>query len=138
MIDFITEQIDKAHLVLIHFPIALLVFTVMMVWFAKKWNYLYKQSLLPQAIGTLAAIPTAITGYLDYLEFNSQIARDAINPHLISALSVTVLFLGLLIWRLVSIRKGRDIVRRNYYLVLMTSGMFLLLYAGYLGGRIVH
>jgi uncharacterized membrane protein len=92
-------------------------------------------ALLAISGGLLLALPTALTGLLDWLEIEKGTpARTTATIHLFTMLSATVLFA--LTW-LVQLDGYKDDVVKTGAWILGVGGEALLTAGGYLGGSIV-
>ncbi|TVY07877.1 DUF2231 domain-containing protein [Paenibacillus cremeus] len=126
--------IRNAHFLVIHIPIAMLlfsfVFDLLALMFKKKdWH---TAGLLCLIVGTLGAIAAVATG--------PEGERNPLFPQhelfgkitMILAILLTLVRLGVL-WR-----KKIDIGKSFVYLLVMLVGVGLLSYTGDLGGKMVH
>ena len=140
--QLIPEWAPNIHPLIIHFPIALLLFAVftdtLSVWFQNDW--LYKSTLMTYLFGTLGAITAYFTG---------RIAADTVNPpfkaeltmsnHSDWALYTVIYFSVYTILRLIFIRKldPANKILRLAVLTVAIAGLYLLIHTGDLGGKLV-
>ncbi|MFD0695404.1 DUF2231 domain-containing protein [Paenibacillus sp. GCM10027628] len=126
--------IKNAHFIFTHFPIALLIFSLvfdLLALIAKKreWHAAGWLSLL---VGTLGAIASVITG-------PEESRNPLVHTHefyakltMFAAIVLTVVRVGLLIW------KKKEIGRNPIYLAGALVAVILVSYTGHLGGQMVH
>ncbi|BCJ87670.1 DUF2231 domain-containing protein [Effusibacillus dendaii] len=126
--------IRNAHFLVIHIPIAMLLFSFVFDLLAtilkkKDWHI---AGLFCLVIGTLGAIAAVITGPEG--ERNPLFPQHELFGKLTMMLSIllTLVRLGIL-WR-----KKVDIGKNLVYLLVMLVGVGLLSYTGHLGGKMVH
>ena len=126
--------VNNAHFILIHIPIAMLVFSFVfdvlaMVVKKKEWH---SAGLLCLVVGALGAIGSVITGPED--EKNALLHNHELFGQLtmVTAIILVAARVGLLLW------KKRDIGNHAAYLVVALLCVGLVTYTGHLGGKMVH
>ena len=126
--------IRNAHFLVIHIPIAMLLFSFVfdllaMILKKKDWH---TAGVLCLIVGTLGAIVAVITGPEG--ERNPLFPQHELYGKITMMLSIllTLVRLGIL-WR-----KKVDIGKNLLYLLVMLIGVGLVSYTGDLGGKMVH
>ncbi|MFC5452781.1 DUF2231 domain-containing protein [Paenibacillus aestuarii] len=126
--------IRNAHFLVIHIPIAMLLFSFVfdllaMILKKKDWH---TAGILCLIVGTLGAIVAVITGPEG--ERNPLFPQHELYGKITMMLSIliTLVRLGIL-WR-----KKVDIGKNLLYLFIMLIGVGLVSYTGDLGGKMVH
>jgi uncharacterized membrane protein len=126
--------IKNAHFLVIHIPIAMLLFSFLFDLFAKilKKKDWHTAGMLCLVVGALGAIAAVITG------------PEGDNPSLfpqhelfgkltmVLAIILTVVRMGFMLW------KKLDIGKSLIYLLVMLVCVCLVSYTGHLGGKMVH
>ncbi|MEW9699321.1 DUF2231 domain-containing protein [Paenibacillus sp. SI8] len=127
-------MIKNAHFIFTHFPIALLIFSLvfdLLALIAKKREW-HAAGLLSLIVGTLGAIASVITG--PEQSRNPLVQTHALYAFLTmyAAIVLTIVRLGLLIW------KKKEIGRNPIYLIGALVAVILVSYTGHVGGKMVH
>jgi uncharacterized membrane protein len=126
--------IKNAHFLVIHVPIAMLLFSFLFDLFAKilKKKDWHTAGMLCLVIGALGAIAAVLTGPEG--EENPLFPKHELFGKLTMILSIllVVVRLGLLLW------KKLDISKSLVYLLAMLVCVGLVSYTGHLGGKMVH
>lgn len=127
------------HPLVVHAPIALLIFATLLLLGALKWSQLRLFAVITLVVGLLSGIVAYITG--DGAERFGidqwNIARDAIHTHENFALYSLITFgLSLLLVLLDYRTKNKLIFLASILVALIGSG--ILAYAGHLGGQMVY
>ena len=138
MFDFVANIWQDLHPIIVHFPIALLV-----VSFGLSLASLVKPDWLKAAwitfvIGSLATIPAAITGIISHMPYEESAIYETIETHQFLGFATTLIFIGLLIWRWVMLRKGKDIGNTWLFIMAMGVGVIFLTLTGGNGGNLVY
>ncbi|MDX2018520.1 MAG: DUF2231 domain-containing protein [Planctomycetota bacterium] len=144
---------ESAHPIIVHFPIALLAFTPILVVLGLVWRT-HRRGLLIAAlattlVGTLGAILAVSSGeageeaaeaipaaaaLLDQHEDLAEIARNIF----IALSAVLALGVGLVLWKHEKLKSGVTIGGGVAYLALHSIGLLYLMAASHLGGQMVH
>lgn len=126
--------IRNLHFIVIHVPIAMLIFSFLfdlaaLIWKKKEWH---SAGLLCLVVGTLGAIAAVLTG--------PDGERNPILPqHELFGKLTMVLFIvlaGIRLWLI--FKKKVDIGNKKGYLAAALAGVLLVSYTGHLGGQMVH
>lgn len=126
------------HPALVHFPIAL--WLAATLWDGIGWwrsdPLWWQMSHWCLALGLAMALPTLITGLLDYvaLKPNARIVGVA-TAHMMVMVSATIIFATC--W-LLHVAAGAAVAPSPWVLVLELSGAVLLAVGGWLGGILVY
>jgi uncharacterized membrane protein len=126
-------MIKNAHFIFTHFPIALLIFSLvfdLLALIVKKRDW-HAAGWLSLLVGTLGAIASVLTGPEDR---NPLVHTHELYAELTmyAAIILTVVRIGLLIW------KKKEIARNPIYLAGALVAAILVSYTGHLGGQMVH
>lgn len=129
------------HPMVVHFPIALLLASLLFDLVALRWRgaEFRATSLSLLALGVLAAVMALLTGHLaeDAVEHSGKIPKQEIETHEELASAVFWVFAGLLGLKMLSYWGW---MREHSLLVLFlgVGGSVLLLVASYYGGELVY
>lgn len=129
----LNHLLQNAHPIVVHFPIALLMFAVLL----EVWNYVRPSegartaSLIALILGTAGAAAAVATG-------DDDVASNLIDAHEMAAQATLAVFGALSAWRI--LLRGRTVAGRlaAVYLTAAIVGLGLLGYTGYLGGSMVY
>lgn len=138
IISMISTATNLLHPMMIHFPLALLSASWVLDVAAHWWPKLRTSGWVLLILGTIGAIFAVITGRAVGVLFESTKYWDVVRTHQTLALTTTSIFLALLVWRLISKRKGKDPAEGWLYLVLAAIGVGFLLLTGLYGGHMVY
>lgn len=138
MSNLILNSFNHLHPIVGHFPIVLLIVSVALdVW--GRWRpEVRRTAWLALLLGTLAAIPTVITGIIAHFPYEGTAAIEAIEGHEQMGLLTTAIFIGLAVWRTLGRRRRGDVGVSWRYLALGVVGLLVLTYAGMTGGNLVY
>ncbi len=129
------------HPMVVHFPIALLLASLLFDLAALRWRgeEFRSTSLSLLALGVLAALAALLTGHVaeDAVEHSGKIPKQAIETHEELAFAVFWVFAGLLGVRMLSYW-GWMRERSLLVLFLGVGGSVLLLVASHYGGELVY
>ncbi|MFC5450491.1 DUF2231 domain-containing protein [Paenibacillus aestuarii] len=126
--------LKNAHFIFTHFPIALLIFSLVfdllaLIFKKREWH---AAGWLSLTVGTLGAIASVITG-------PEGMRNPMVHTHelyakltMFAAILLTVIRIGLLVW------KKREIGGNPIYLTGALIAVILVSYTGHLGGQMVH
>jgi uncharacterized membrane protein len=131
MIDFILPLFGRFHPILVHLPIGILAFGIILVFLSKKDSDKYLDSIrLAFLLGGIAAVLSSISGFLQYQ--HEGYTWDTVQFHLI--LGWSTVFASF--WLFYEVNKSTSFPK-NFKL--KSAGLFgLMLITGHLGGNITH
>jgi uncharacterized membrane protein len=142
MIQQITEMLTLApsllHPMVTHFPLALLSASYLLDVLAHWWPKLRTSGWVLLILGTLGAIVAVLSGNAVGELFEETKFGAYVKLHQTLAITTTVIFAALLIWRFFARRRGQDPAEKWYYFVPATIGVGLLLLTGLAGGHMVY
>jgi uncharacterized membrane protein len=138
MAGLISDTLNHLHPAINHFPIVLLITSVLLELWGRREPSVRRAAWLTLLLGTLAAIPTAITGIIAHFPYEGTSAIDAIETHERLGLLTTAIFVALTAWRWRSRRRGGDAGASWLYLALGMAGLVALTFAGMTGGNLVY
>lgn len=135
---------DRAHLFLVHFPIALLLASVLfeVIGHLRQREDMQKAGYYTLVLGCVGAVLAAVTGLGARQSLSEMLTRrpgaaEALNAHTVAGLAVTVLFMVLLLWRTF----GRRTLQGSAwwgYMVLALAGSAAVVVTGFSGGTLAH
>jgi uncharacterized membrane protein len=137
MLDLLFTEVQRMHPIVVAFPLALLVVSVLLDLFARFRPALRASGRLTLYLGTWGAALATITGLITHLRYEGTPAADFIDQHEFVAYITTAIFLGLSIWRSRAMRRGKDIGELWMYSILSVAGLVALVLTGALGGNLV-
>jgi len=131
MIDFILPLFGRFHPILVHLPIGILAFGIILVFLSKKDSTKHLDSIrLAFLIGGIAAILSSISGFLQYQ--NEGFSWDTVQFHLIFGWATVLASF----WLFYEVNKSTSFPK-NFKP--KSAGLFaLILFTGHLGGNITH
>ena len=138
MIELLTFLPYDLHPVLIHFPTALLTVSVgfdLLSPLKPEWRPVGWITLF---LGTIGAFGATATGLITTWPYEGTPLELLIEPHQTLAFATTLSFIGLTIWRGLSLRKEVDIASSRLYMILSILGVILLVATGLTGGNLVY
>lgn len=124
------ELLGRMHPLLVHLPIGFLIFGIFLIFYSKKENDLLPAVRLAVILGLLAAIASAISGWLLYQ--SEGFAFETVRGHLIAGV-ITSILSGWLLW----VSHRRTAVDRSIKWISAALGIALLI-TGHLGGNLTH
>lgn len=127
----------SAHGVAVHFPIALLIVSIVMDVLANRRPALRQTAWYLLLIGTLGAVLATITGLIAHLPYEESQYTGAIERHQYTAFATTAVFVALAAWRWRSARRD-DLPSSAVYVGVSLLGLAVLVVTGYLGGQLVY
>jgi uncharacterized membrane protein len=136
--NFFADLLAYPHPMLNHFAIALLIVSVVLeLW--GRWNPAIRYTAwVTLALGTLATIPTVISGIIAHVPYEETSAIGAIDTHEQLGLATMGIFIVLTIWRWRSRRKDTAAPASWLYLALAVVGLGMLTATGMTGGNLVY
>lgn len=136
--QLLTATLNNLHPLINDFPAVLLTLSVVLD-FAAHWrrnlHFVGWVNLLAGVIGALLAL---LTGWLAHLPFEGTSYMVAIQPHLLTALAATLVFLGLAVYRLLLRRRGVEAADGMLYRTLALVGLALVIVTGIYGSNLVY
>lgn len=131
MINFILPLFGRFHPILVHLPIGILAFGIILVFLSKKDSTKHLDSIrLAFLLGGIAAVLSSISGFLQYQ--NEGYTWDTVQFHLILGWSTVIASF----WLFYEVNKSTSFPK-NFRI--KSAGLFgLLLFTGHLGGNITH
>jgi len=121
MFDFLQHIWQDTHPIIVHFAIAGLFLSFAFSWLA-RWRsnpFFNEASWYLLLIGVAAAVPSVVTGLIAHSPYEETALASAIEPHQFLGMLGTLACLGLLIWRLIARRAGKDVDSHPVYLGLV-------------------
>jgi uncharacterized membrane protein len=137
MAELFSIEVSRLHPMLVVFPLALLVVSVLLDGMARWKPSLLSSARLTLFLGTLGALVATITGVIAHLPYEGTAVMSFIDQHEMSAIITTLLFLALSIWRVLLLRRGKDVGGTWLYAALSLVGLIALVVTGGLGGNLV-
>jgi uncharacterized membrane protein len=137
MADLFSNTLTHLHPAIGHFPIVLLIVSVILELLGRRQPALRQTAWLALLLGTLMAIPTAITGIIAHIPYEGTAAMEAIESHERLGLLTTAIFIGLTAWRW-RLRRKSEAGASWPYLALGVVGLVVLTLAGMTGGNLVY
>ncbi len=138
MDSVLSYMIVHAHGAIIHFPIALLILSVVLDLSARDSVFLHRAAWVSLLIGTLATIPATITGLLAHLPYEESPKLAVIEQHQFMAFATTAAFSVLTLWRWRVRRGGKELGSLLPYRALAVLSLGILMLTWYNGGVLVH
>ncbi len=126
------------HAGVVHFPIALLLVSVVLDFRAGQSRLLRRAAWCSLVLGSLATLPATITGLLAHLPYETSPLLPLIEQHQYLAFATTALFLVLAGWRWRMLRRGNDIGATLPYAAGALLGVAVLLFTVYNGHGLVQ
>ncbi len=138
MDSLLSELVAYPHPMLNHFVIALLIVSVMLdLW--GRWNPRIRYTAwVTLVLGTLATIPTVITGIVAHVPYEETAAIESIETHEQLGLATAACFMVLTYWRWRSRRNEGTAPAPVPYLLLAFVGLGVLTATGLTGGQLVY
>ena len=136
--NLLSDLLAYPHPMLNHFVIALLIVSVVLdLW--GRWNPTMRYTAwVTLVLGTLATIPTVITGILAHVPYEGTAAMEAIETHEQLGLATAACFMVLTFWRWRSRRNAGTTPAPVSYLLLAFVGLGVLTATGLTGGQLVY
>lgn len=131
MIDFILPLFGRFHPILVHLPIGILAFGIILVFLSKKGTNQHLDSIrLAFLLGGIAAVLSSISGFLQYQY--EGFTWETVQFHFILGWTTALASF----WLFYEVNKA-SVFPNN--LKLKSAGLFgLMLFTGHLGGNITH
>jgi uncharacterized membrane protein len=138
MSELLFKTLTHLHPAIIHFPIVLLIASVLLDLYGRWKPDLRHSAWIALLLGTLSAIPAAITGIIAHIPYEGTAVIESIERHEQLGLLTTAIFIGLTIWRWRSRRRGSASSASWFYLAVGSAGLLLLTLTGMTGGNLVY
>ena len=140
MFDFIPNIWRDLHPMVVHFELGGLFMSFGFTLLARVTGNtkLDELSWVLLVVGVLAAIPSAITGIVSHLPYESLPVASAIEPHQMLGMLGTFVSIGVLFWRFIARRRGKDIGAHPLYIGIAVLGLLWLFVLGGTGGNLVY
>ncbi len=138
MRELFQTVIVHLHAVLVHFPIALLLISVVLDLRAGQSILLRRAAWWSLVLGSLATLPATLTGLLAHLPYKTSPLLPLIEQHQYLAFATTTLFLVLAAWRWRMRRRGNEIGTTFLYTAGALLGVAVLLFTVYNGHTLVQ
>lgn len=131
MIQFVFPLFGRFHPILVHLPIGILLFGVVLVFLSKKGENSHLQSIrLAFLLGGLAGLLSSISGFLQYQY--EGFAWDSVQFHFILGLTTT----AAAFWLYYELKKNAAFP--DHFRLKSSALVALLMFTGHLGGNITH
>jgi uncharacterized membrane protein len=137
MLDLLSTDLNRIHPIVVAFPLALLVVSVLLDLIARFRPALRAGARLTLYLGTLGAVIATITGLITHLRYEGTPVAGFIDQHEFIAYTTTAIFLALSIWRSRAMRRGSDVGGSWVYVAFSVAGLLALVLTGALGGNLV-
>lgn len=136
--NFFSDLLAYPHPMINHFVIALLIVSVVLeLWGRWKPSIRYT-AWVTLVLGTVATIPTVITGIIAHFPYEESSAIGAISTHEQLGLATMGIFLALTTWRWRNRRRDNTAPASWLYLALAVVGLGVLTVTGMTGGNLVY
>ncbi|WP_212983136.1 DUF2231 domain-containing protein [Paenibacillus cineris] len=125
---------DNKHFIITHFPIVLLLFSLLfdlaaLIWKKREWH---SAALICLIIGTVSTVAAVLTG-------PKMMRNPNVETHAMYGVYTMYLAIALCIVRgAIGLWKKRDVGRNPLYLVVTLAAVVLVMYTAHLGGEMVH
>lgn len=131
MIDFILPLVGRFHPILVHLPIGILAFGIILVFLSKKSTNQHLDAIrLAFLLGGFAAVLSSVSGFLQYQY--EGFTWDTVKFHFILGWSTALASF----WLFYEVNKLSILLNS---MKLKSAGLFvLMLFTGHLGGNITH
>lgn len=137
MLELLLTELQRIHPIVVAFPLALLVVSVLLDLSARFRHTLRASARLTLYLGTWGCVIATTTGLITHLRYEGTPVASFIEQHEFMAYATTALFLALSIWRSRAMRLGKDIGGFWLYSALSIVGLIVLVLTGALGGNLV-
>lgn len=140
MFNFLQNIWLDLHPIIVHFAIGGLFISFALSLLARfRSNPTFNEaSWILLVVGGLATLPSVITGLIAHSPYEETALVSAIEPHQFLGMLGTLAVLGLLVWRTLARRKGKDIGAHPLYLAIASLGLVWLVLLGGTGGNLVY
>lgn len=138
MADLIFNLFTHLHPAIIHFPIVLLIASVLLDLYGRWQPAVRRTAWITLLLGTLSAIPAVITGIIAHIPYEETAVIDSIEQHQWLGFLTTGIFIALTAWRWRSRRAHGDQTASWPYLAVGVLGLVALALVGLTGGNLVY
>lgn len=133
-------MLSQLHPFAIHFPIALLLISLVAetLWIVRKQEFWRDMAFWLLLFGASGAFLAAITGGWaeDALQMSHEL-HEKVEQHETVGYIIAWLYAALLVWKILR-RKAMSVTENRTFLGAMLVAAALLLYTGFLGGKLVY
>lgn len=133
-------MLSQLHPFAIHFPIALLLISLVAetLWIIRKQDFWRDMAFWLLLFGASGAFLAAITGGWaeDALQMSHEL-HEKVEQHETVGYIIAWLYAALLVWKILR-RKAMSVTENRTFLGAMLVATALLLYSGFLGGKLVY
>jgi uncharacterized membrane protein len=131
MIDFVFPLFGRFHPILVHLPIGILLFGIILVFLSKKGQTTHLPSIqLAFLLGGFAGMLSSLSGFLQYRY--EGFTWDSVQFHFILGLSTT----AVAFWLFYELRNNESFPA--FFRIKSIGLVALLMFTGHLGGNITH
>jgi uncharacterized membrane protein len=134
--NLLSDLLAYPHPMLNHFVIALLFVSVVLDLWGRWKSAIRYTAWVTLVLGTVATIPTVITGLIAHIPYETTPAMEAIETQL--GLVTAVCFMALTFWRWRSRRNEATAAAPVLYLALAFVALGVLTATGLTGGHLVY
>lgn len=133
-------MLSQLHPFAVHFPIALLLLSLVTetIWIVRKQEFWRDMAFWLLLFGASGAFLAAITGGWaeDALRMSHEL-HEKVEQHETVGYIIAWLYAALLVWKILR-RKAMSVTENRSYWGAMLVATALLLYSGFLGGKLVY
>lgn len=138
MSDLIANTFTHLHPALTHFPIVLLIASVLLDLYGRRQPAVRQTAWITLLLGTFSAIPAVITGIIAHIPYEETAVIESIEQHQWLGFLTAGIFIALTAWRWRSRRTTGETGVSWLYLTIGVLGLIVLTITGMTGGNLVY